>query len=366
MSAHVLIMAAGTGGHIFPGLAVAKCLQAKGATVTWLGTPHGLENTIVPASDIELERIDIKGVRGKGWVGWLSMPLQLAKAMWQVWQVIRRIRPSVCLSMGGYIAGPGGIVAKAMGLPLVIHEQNAIAGLTNRLLAPMADHIFTGFPDVLKNASHVGNPVRADIAALSHPQIRWANRIGPIRILVIGGSQGARIFAQRLPKALEAHAASRNNAKDAEVAASLMVTHQAGKVYEEAKAAYGDVALPSSIQVEVVEFIDDMAKAWSEADVAITRAGALTVAELCAAGVGALLVPFALAVDDHQTANAHFLSDAGAAWQITEKDLTVERLAEWLGQLDRAELLQRAERARTLAQDGAAKAVADTVWELGA
>lgn len=361
MSAHVLIMAAGTGGHIFPGLAVADVLRDQGADVTWLGTSHGLENTLVPKAKIALEKISIRGVRGKGWMGWLALPFQMLKAMWEVWGILRRVKPSVCLSMGGYIAGPGGVVAKLMGLPLVIHEQNAIAGLTNRALAPLADRIFTGFPSVLKRGEHVGNPVRGEISALPHPQLRWADRTGPIRVVVIGGSQGARIFAQRLPKAL-----ALLSQRQHENTQPLIITHQAGRVFDEAKQAYALVTLPSSIEVEVVEFIDDMAKAWAEADVAITRAGALTVAELAAAGVGALLVPFALAVDDHQSANARFLSEAGAAWQLSEQELTTERLAEWLAQLDRSELLQRAERARQLAKDGAADSVAQAVLELAA
>lgn len=361
MSAHVLIMAAGTGGHIFPGLAVAQELRNQGATVTWLGTAHGLENALVPKADIPLKKISIRGVRGKGWMGWLALPFQMLKAMWEVWGILRSTRPQVCLSMGGYIAGPGGVVAKLMGLPLVIHEQNAIAGLTNRALAPLAKRIFTGFPEVLKRGEHVGNPVRADISALPHPQLRWTERSGPIRILVIGGSQGARIFAQRLPKALAALGQRQDHP-----APQLIITHQAGRVLSEAKQAYAEVTLPPSIEVRLVEFIDDMAQAWGEADVAITRAGALTVAELAAAGVGALLVPFALAVDDHQSANARFLSEAGAAWQLSEQELSTERLTEWLSQLDRAELLQRAERARQLAKDGAAVEVAHAVLELAA
>ncbi len=354
MSAHVLIMAAGTGGHIFPGLSVAECLKQKGASVTWLGTPEGLENKVVPAHGIPLEPIPIKGVRGKGLLGWLMLPFQLMRAMAAVFSVIRRTRPAVCLSMGGYIAGPGGLVAKIMGLPLIIHEQNAVAGLTNRWLSKIADRVFTGFPEALPNAQCVGNPVREAIASLPHPQIRWADRSGPLRLLVIGGSQGARIFAKQLPLALQQLPAS----------TELKVLHQAGRVYDEAQKNYAAVELPAGVAVELVEFIDDMATAWAEADVAMTRAGALTIAELSAAGVGALLVPFALAVDDHQSANAQHLSEAGAAWQISEHELSVERLSEWLGQLDRGELLQRAERARALAPSGADQIVADACLEL--
>lgn len=358
MSAHVLIMAAGTGGHIFPGLAVAKHLMSQGAKVTWLGTPHGMENKVVPQAGIALEQIDIQGVRGKGLSGWLLLPYRLMRAAIMVWRALRNTRPSVCLSMGGYVAGPGGLIAKLMGLPLVIHEQNAIAGLTNRCLAPLANKIYTAFPGTLKNAICVGNPVRADIESLPHPQIRWSERTGPLRILVVGGSQGARIFSERLPTALERLGQSG-------LAPALKITHQAGRVFEMTKRAYQKVTLPQSVEVNVVEFIDDMASAWADADVALTRAGALTISELSAAGVGALLVPFALAVDDHQSANAQYLSEAGAAWQISESELTVERLGDWLAHLDRGELLQKAERARALAHNGAAEVVAAACQELG-
>lgn len=359
MTTHVLIMAAGTGGHIFPGLAVAQCLHDQGVQVSWLGTPLGLENRLVPPSGIPLEQIQIQGVRGKGLWGWLLLPIRLMRALIEVWQVMRRLRPSVCLSMGGYIAGPGGIVARILGLPLIIHEQNAIAGLTNRCLAPLASRIYTAFPQTLPRGECVGNPVRSAIAALPHPQIRWENREGPLTLVVIGGSQGARIFAQLLPKALESLA-------QIEPPPAIKVIHQAGRVLQEAKEAYAQVELPDSIELQLVEFIDDMAEAWGQADVALTRAGALTISELSVAGVGALLVPFALAVDDHQSANARYLSEAGAAWQISESELTVERLTDWLAHLDRQDLLQRAERARSLAHMGSAKTLAQACQELSA
>lgn len=363
MSAHVLIMAAGTGGHIFPGLAVAEKLVEKGARVTWLGTPNGLENRLVPQHGIALERVAIGGVRGRGWFSWLMLPFHMMRAMLSVWQVIRRVRPSACLSMGGYVAGPGGLVAKLMGLPLVIHEQNAIAGLTNRCLAPLASRIFTGFPDGLKRAEHIGNPVREDIVQLPHPELRLADRSGPIRVLIIGGSQGARIFSQRVPQALAKLGSGSGFPVPQD---GLIIKHQAGRVLDEARASYASIALPQAVEVELVEFFQDMAKQWAWADVAITRAGALTVAELAAAGMGALLVPFALAVDDHQSVNAEFLSEVGAAWQLSEEQLSVERLAEWFSQLNRVECLQRATRARALAHAGAAELVADALMELGA
>jgi UDP-N-acetylglucosamine--N-acetylmuramyl-(pentapeptide) pyrophosphoryl-undecaprenol N-acetylglucosamine transferase len=356
MSLKVLIMAAGTGGHVFPGLAVASCLQHKGAQVRWLGTPHGLENRLVPKAGIELTAIDIAGVRGKGVTGWLALPGRVVGAMVAAWRAFRQDRPDVVISMGGYVAGPGGLVAKLMGIPLILHEQNAIAGLTNRWLAPWAAKIFTGFPGVFKRGVCVGNPVRADIASLDQPQLRWQDRAGPVRVLIIGGSLGARIFAERIPQALAQLPAG----------TSLQITHQAGRVLDEAKAHYAKVTLPEGVAVELVEFIDDMAAAWAHADVAITRSGALTVAELAAAGVGALLVPFALAVDDHQSANAAFLSDAGAAWLLPETAATVERLAQWFGELDREALLQRAVRARALARTDAAEHVAEACWAVAA
>ena len=356
MTLKVLIMAAGTGGHVFPGLAVARCLQDNNAQVRWLGTPQGLENRLVPRAGIELTAIDIGGVRGKGLRGWLWLPVRVAKAMVAVWRTFRKDKPDVVISMGGYVAGPGGLVSKAMGIPLVLHEQNAIAGLTNRWLAPLATKIFTGFPDVLKRGQFVGNPVRADIAALELPQMRWQERAGPIRVLIIGGSLGARILAERVPQALAKLPRG----------ASLKVTHQAGRVIDEAQANYAAVTLPDGVDVELVEFIDDMAQAWAQADVAITRAGALTVAELAAAGVGALLVPFAMAVDDHQSANAIFLSDAGAAWLLHEHELSAERLSQWFDELDREALLQRAMRARSLAHTDAAEQVAQACWGVAA
>ena len=356
MTLKVMIMAAGTGGHVFPGLAVARCLQASGAHVHWLGTPEGLENRWVPEAGIELSAIDIAGVRGNGLMGWLRLPGRLIRAMLAAWRAFQDSRPDVVLSMGGYVAGPGGLVAKAMGIPLILHEQNAIPGLTNRALAPLAREVLTGFPNVFKRARFVGNPVRADIAALAQPQWRWQDRSGPIHVLIIGGSLGARIFAERVPKALA----------QLPQGTSLKVTHQAGRVLAQAQRHYAAVTLPDGVDVDVVEFIDDMASAWGQADVAITRAGALTVAELAAAGVGALLVPFALAVDDHQTANAGFLSDAGAAWLLQEHEATVERLTQWFIELDRQDLLQRATRARSLAHTDAAEQVAQTCWAVAA
>ncbi len=344
MPRHVMIMAAGTGGHIFPGLAVARALIQDGLRVSWLGTPHGLENRIVPAAGIELDRIDIQGLRGRGLFGWLVAPLRVLRAMRQARAIFKRQRPDCVLSMGGYVAGPGGLIARWMRIPLVLHEQNAIAGLTNRWLRPFAHRVLSGFPDVLKGAEHCGNPVREDIATLAHPRQRYLERQGPLRILVVGGSQGALAFASKIPQALALLPYSKRP----------RVIHQAGRQLEATRQAYQ----AAGVEGEVVEFIDDMAGAWAATDLAICRAGALTVAELAAAGVASVLVPFPAAVDDHQTANARYLSDATAAWLISQEALTPEALAERLSGLNRLTLAEMAEHARGLARPDATAAVA--------
>ena len=348
----VMIMAAGTGGHIFPGLAVARALIAKGAEVSWLGTPHGLENRLVPAAGLSLERIGISGLRGRGLAGWLLGPLRVVRAMLQARAIFRRCRPQCVLSMGGYVAGPGGLMARLMGVPLVIHEQNAVAGLTNRWLRPFARRSLSGFPDVLEGAEHCGNPVRADILALPAPAERAAGRAGPLRVLVVGGSQGSAALGEIVPRALALVPAERRPE----------VLHQSGRQHAETLAHYQQ----AGVEAEVVEFIDDMASAWGQADLAICRAGALTIAELAAAGVPAVLVPFPFAVDDHQTANARYLTDAGAAWLEPEAELRPERLAARLQSLSRDELTAMAGKARALARPDAVERVASVCLEVAA
>jgi len=348
----VMIMAAGTGGHIFPGLAVARALIASGAEVSWLGTPHGLENRLVPAAGLTLDRIGITGLRGRGLGGWLAAPLRVLRAMLQARAIFRRRRPQCVLSMGGYVAGPGGLMARLMGVPLVIHEQNALAGLTNRLLRPLARRSLSGFPGVLKDAEHCGNPVREDILALPAPAERAAGRRGRLRVLVVGGSQGSAALGEIVPRALALLAANERP----------QVLHQGGRQH----AATLDNYARSGVEAEVVEFIDDMAAAWAEADLAICRAGALTIAELAAAGVAALLVPFPYAVDDHQTANARFLTEAGAAWLVPEAELTPEHLSARLRGLQRGELTAMADKARALARPDAVERVAQTCLEVAA
>lgn len=349
-SGGVMILAGGTGGHIFPGLAVARALADRHIPVSWLGTPHGLENRLVPAAGIDLERVRITGLRGRGMLGWLAAPLRVVRAMFQARRILHKRRPGCVLSMGGYAAGPGGLMARLMGIPLVVHEQNAIAGLTNRLLAPLARRVCSGFPDTLRRARFTGNPVRAEIASLPHPETRYGSRTGPLNLLVIGGSQGARIFNQVVPEAL-----ARVPAENRPV-----VLHQAGKQQQQARKNYEQ----AGVQAEVTDFVDDMAGAWARADFAICRSGALTVAELAAAGVPAVLVPFSHAVDDHQFANAGWLSECGAAWRIRETDFTAGWLADHIQGLNRAGLGAMAATARARARTDAAGQVAEVCREV--
>ncbi len=340
----VMIMAGGTGGHIFPGLAVAEELKRHEVTVSWLGTRHGLENRLVPAAGLSLDRLTISGLRGRGLAGWLMAPLNVTRAMLQARQVFKRQRPGCVLSMGGYVAGPGGLMAWLMGIPLIIHEQNAIAGLTNRLLVRLARRIYTGFPGALPRSVVCGNPVRGEIAGLSAPGERMGRRDGPLRLLVIGGSQGALALNRTVPEALAGLPEASRPA----------VLHQAGSLADETRARYQALG----VEARVDAFIDDMADAWSWADLAICRAGALTVAELAAAGVASILVPFPHAVDDHQTANARYLADAGAAWLIPQSELTPGLLAERLRDTDRNRLIEMAEQARRMSRHEAAAQVA--------
>lgn len=348
--ARVMIMAGGTGGHIFPGLAVARQLASQDVDVNWLGTPHGLENRLVPAAGFELQKISISGLRGRGLLGWLAAPFRVVRAMLQARQVLKKNRPNCVLSMGGYVAGPGGLMARLMGIPLVIHEQNAIAGMTNRWLRPLARRVMTGFPDVLRGGEHCGNPVRDEIAALPDPDQRYSSRNGPLVVLVIGGSQGARAFNEVIPQALALLPET----------SRPQVIHQAGRQYDATTEAYR----AAGVNADVIEFIDDMAAAWARADLAICRAGALTIAELEAAGVASLLVPFPAAVDDHQTANAQYLTAAHAAWLMPQTEFSAERLAERLRGVNRAQLAAMAGRARALARPRATDAVAAACLEV--
>ncbi|TLY63842.1 MAG: undecaprenyldiphospho-muramoylpentapeptide beta-N-acetylglucosaminyltransferase [Gammaproteobacteria bacterium] len=352
----ILIMAGGTGGHVFPALALARILREKSLDVVWLGTQRGLEARVVPAEGIALEWLSVGGLRGKGLVTLLAAPFRLAVALTQALRVMWRRRPLVVVGLGGFVTGPGGVAAWLTRRPLVIHEQNAIAGFTNRCLAHLAREVLEAFPGSFGGAVQarvIGNPVRQDISALPPPAARFASRSGPIRVLVIGGSQGAARLNAVVPFALARLAGS----------ARFDVRHQAGERWlEAARQSYAN----AGVRAGVHPFIEDMAEAYGWADLVICRSGALTVSELAAVGVGAILVPFPAAVDDHQTHNAQYLVREGAAVLIADRELTAERLAGELQRLcaGRGKLLAMAERARLLAKPRAAHELAASCLEL--
>jgi len=356
----LLIMAGGTGGHVMPALAVAEALRDEGWRVVWLGTRAGMEAKLAVEKGFEMAWVRVAGVRGKSLLTKLLLPFNLLTAFWQAARTIFRERPDVALGLGGYVAFPGGMMASLLGKPLVIHEQNAIAGLTNRLLACLADRVLLGLPAAFGNANDkplpcgkvdsawVGNPVRPEIAALPDPATRFAGRSGPLRLLVVGGSLGAQALNSLIPQALAKLDATQRPE----------VRHQSGaKHLDVLKANYA----ASGVEADCLTFITDMAEAYTWADVVICRAGALTVAEVAAAGCAALLVPFPFAVDDHQSANARFLSDAGAAWLMPQDSLDADDLAQWLAGLQRSELLVRANKARALAKSDATTRVVEIV-----
>jgi len=352
----ILVMAGGTGGHVYPALAVARALQKESQEVVWLGTLRGLESRVVPAAGIDIEWISIKGLRRKGVVAFVIAPLQIAWALLQALAVIFRRRPAAVLGMGGFVSGPGGVAAWLTRRPLVIHEQNAAAGLTNRLLARLARVVLQAFPgsfNSLANVETVGNPVREDIAAVPEPGARYPGREGPLRLLVLGGSQGALSLNKTVPAAL---ALLPGNARP-------LVRHQCGeRTIDAARDAYD----ATGVEVELLPFIEDMAAAYAWADLVVCRAGALTVAELCAVGLPAVFIPYPSAVDDHQTANARSMVDADAAAIMQECDLTDQSLAElltnWL--CDRSELQSRAARARALSRPDALRRISSICLEL--
>ena len=344
-------MAGGTGGHIYPGLAVADALRAQNWNIVWLGAPHSMEAELVPQHGYPVAWVNFSGVRGKGLRRLLTLPFTLLRALWQSAAAIFAHRPDVVLGMGGYITFPGGMMAAFLNRPLVIHEQNSIAGLSNKVLAKLATRVLSGFPGVLPEAQWVGNPVRADIAALPEPAQRYANRSGKLKVLVVGGSLGAQALNEALPKALALLGEDERHD----------VVHQSGKKHFDAvKGLYAQVGVRADIRA----FLDDMAQQYADADVVICRAGALTVAELAAAGVASVLVPFPFAVDDHQTHNARFLSEQGAAILLPQKELSAERLAQLLRELTREKLLAMAQAARGLAKPDATAQVAQICAEL--
>jgi len=352
MTRTAMIMAGGTGGHIMPGIAVAESLRAAGWDIVWMGSSGGMEARIVPPRGYRMAWIKVRGLRGKGWLAKLMLPAVLLRAFWQAATAIRRERPDVVLGLGGYVAFPGGMMASLLGRPLAIHEQNAIAGLSNRVLAGVADKAMVAFPDALKNAEWTGNPVREEITRVPEPARRYAARRGPLNLLVVGGSLGAQALNEALPRALAILPAERRP----------RVVHQAGEAHlPNLRVNYAEAGLAEGGEpgIELLSFIDDMAARYAAADLVICRAGAITVAELSALGVASVLVPFPHAVDDHQTANARFLADHGAAILLPQTQLTPLRLAELLVSLERPALLEMAIKARSLGKPEAARVVAE-------
>ncbi|KAF1686034.1 undecaprenyldiphospho-muramoylpentapeptide beta-N-acetylglucosaminyltransferase [Pseudoxanthomonas broegbernensis] len=347
----VMVMAGGTGGHIFPALAVADELLARGVPVVWLGAAGAMETRLVPRHGIEIDTLPIAGVRGKGALALLGAPLALLQAVNAARAALRRRRPRAVIGFGGFASGPGGLAARLAGLPLLVHEQNRAPGLTNRVLARVARRTLAGFPGSFAREEVTGNPVRAQIAALPPPGERLAGREGPLRLLVLGGSQGARALNQALPRALAALAGT-----------AIRVRHQCGeKLHDEAVRAYAEAGVEAAVEA----FIADMAAAYAWADLVVCRAGASTLAELCAAGVGSVLVPFAAAVDDHQTRNAEYLVEHGAARLLKQDADLAANLEPVLRALaaDPARRLAMAQAARTLARPDAAARIAGIVLE---
>ena len=356
MSKCALIMAGGTGGHIFPGLAVAEALRERGWRVHWLGG-HGtaehpsMESQLVPQRGFVFESIDFSGVRGKGWVTLALLPLRLLKAFWQSISVLRRVKPDVVVGLGGYITFPAGMMSVLLGKPLVLHEQNSVAGMVNRVLAGVADRVFTAFPNVLKNAQWIGNPLRPAFTQQPEPAARFSGRSGPLKLLVVGGSLGAQALNRIVPQALALIAEAQRPS----------VIHQSGA--RQIDALRGNYRA-AGVSAELTPFIDDTARAFAEADLIVCRAGASTVTEIAAIGAAAVFVPFPAAVDDHQTSNAAFLVQRGGGWLVQQKDLTPEYLADMLQKTERPVLLERALQAKKMQKTNATAEVAAACEEL--
>ncbi|BBL26093.1 MULTISPECIES: undecaprenyldiphospho-muramoylpentapeptide beta-N-acetylglucosaminyltransferase [Comamonas] len=348
-----LVMAGGTGGHIFPGLAVAQALRERGWRVHWLGAPGSMESRLVPPQGFALETIEFGGVRGKGLVTLALLPLRLLKAFWQAWRVVRRVQPDVLVGFGGYITFPGGMMGVLAGKKLVLHEQNSVAGTANKVLASVADRVFTAFPNVFAKGRWVGNPLREAFVRQPEPEARFAGRSGPLKLLVVGGSLGAKALNDIVPQALALIPAAQRPS----------VLHQSGaKQIDELRANYA----AAGVQAELTPFIDDTAQAFADADVIVCRAGASTVTEIAAVGAAAVFVPFPHAVDDHQTANARFLVEQGGGWLIPQKALTAEKLAEMLQNTERSTLLERARDAKKMQKIQATHEVVAACEELSA
>ncbi len=351
-----LVMAGGTGGHIFPGLAVAEALRDKGWRVHWLGgngtlNNPSMESQLVPPRGFAFETIDFSGVRGKGPVTLAFLPVRLLRAFWQSIQVIRRVKPNVVIGLGGYITFPAGMMAVLLGKPLVLHEQNSVAGMVNKVLAQLADRVFTAFPDVLQNAEWIGNPLRPAFTSQADPEARFAGRNGPLRLVVVGGSLGAKALNAVVPQALALMAPE----------SRPVVVHQSGaKQIDELRANYQ----AAGVEATLTPFIDDTASAFADADLIVCRAGASTVTEIAAVGAAALFVPFPSAVDDHQTSNARFLVASGAGWQVAQSDLTPSTLADLLQKTDRVTLLDIGLKAKKMQKTEATKRMVAACEEL--
>lgn len=353
----IMILAGGTGGHVMPALAVAQHLQRQNVSVHWLGTHHGIEARLVPAAHIPISYIEIEGIRRNGLMKWLSAPVRIFRAILQSIKVFRRERPSCVLSMGGYVAGPGGIAAWVLGIPLVVHEQNAIGGFTNRILSRFAKKVMVAFPKALKHKEtvmEVGNPIRKEILEIPPPDIRYTQTDSPLTLLILGGSQGAKTLNETVPKALALLPAEKRP----------HVYHQTGKhSFAETKKAYETLG----IKAHVVEFIDDMQSAYAQADMLIARSGALTISEVAAVGIPSIFIPFPYAVDDHQKYNARYLSDQQGAFLIDQKQLTPENLAQKLLELIDSPLrrIEIAKICRNLAKPEATVLVAEQCLRAG-
>lgn len=351
MPKRVLIAAAGTGGHIFPGLAIAQALRGKGWEVTWLGTKTGMENRLVKEKNFYIESINFGGTRGRGFITWLFMPFKLIKACFECCFIIAKTKPSLVIGFGGYVTLPAGLASKLMFKQLVIHEQNSIIGLSNKVLAYFTSNVFTAFPDVLKKAVVTGNPLRAEFITADEPAVRFENRKESLRILVIGGSLGAKFLNETIPQAI----------KLIDLKDRPLVTHQSGaNQYVELKNLYRNL----NVEATVVPFIDDTAQAFADADLIICRAGASTVTEIAAVGAAAIFVPLPSAVDDHQTQNAMYLMRNDAAWLFPQKELTPEKLANEILKMDRNILLKKAKNSKKLHIPNTINMIVDACEEL--
>ena len=330
-----LVMAGGTGGHIFPGLALAEALRAKGWRVHWLGVPGSMEERLVPPRGFAFEAVQFSGVRGKGLTTLVQLPGRLLRAFWQSWQAVRRVQPDVVIGLGGYVTFPGGLMGVLAGKPLVLHEQNSVAGMANKVLARVATRIFSAYPHALPKAEWVGNPLRAEFLQQPAPAQRFAGRTGPLKLLVLGGSLGAQGLNDVVPQALALMPADQRP----------QVLHQSGSLHIEAlRALYARLG----VQGQLTPFIDGTAQAMADADLLVCRAGASTVTEIAAVGAAAVFVPFPHAVDDHQTHNARFLVEAGAAVLVQQRDLTPESLQEIIMKSERTMLMQQAQSAKKM------------------